>query len=80
MEGLLIRRKLGATLKGYCHENFAAFSSKQWWNYDPEPLFKTRTLLQPQEEDIKGFSKGEQTSVFFLDISHSQWQDDIFKL
>ena len=34
---------------------------------------KTRTLLQSQEEDIKGFSKGEQTSVFLSgDISHSQ--------
>ena len=52
-------------LKGYCHDNFTAFSSKLWWNYDPEPLFKTRTLLQPQEEDIKRFSKEEQTRVFF---------------
>ena len=26
---------------------------------------KQETLLQPQEEDIKRFSKGEQTSVFF---------------
>ena len=25
---------------------------------------KQETLLQPQEEDIKRFSKGEQTSVF----------------
>ena len=30
---------------------------------------KQETLLQSQEEaDIKGFSKGEQTSVFFLEI------------
>ena len=29
---------------------------------------KHETLLQPQEEDIKRFSKGEQTSVFFLEI------------
>ena len=27
---------------------------------------KQETLLQPQEEDIKRFSKGEQTSVFFF--------------
>ena len=26
---------------------------------------KQETLLQPQEEDIKRFSKGKQTSVFF---------------
>ena len=31
---------------------------------------KQETLLQPQEEDIKGFPKGEQTSGFFGDISH----------
>ena len=29
---------------------------------------KQETLLQPQEEDIKRFSKAEQTSVFFLEI------------
>ena len=29
---------------------------------------KQEKLLQPQEEDIKGFSKGEQTSIFFLEI------------
>ena len=29
---------------------------------------KTETLMQPQEVDIKRFSKGEQTSVFFLEI------------
>ena len=33
---------------------------------------KQETLLQPQEEDIKRFSKGEQTSIFSGDISHSQ--------
>ena len=32
---------------------------------------KKETLLNPQEEDIKRFSKGEQTSVFSGDISHS---------
>ena len=31
---------------------------------------KQETLLKPQEEDIKRFSKGEQTSVFSEDISH----------
>ena len=37
---------------------------------------KQETLLQPQEEDIKAFSKGEHTRVFFSgDISHSQWQN-----
>ena len=57
-------------LKGYCHDNFVAFSSILWRviYYDPEPLFQTRTLLQPQEEDIKGFSEGGQTSVSFLEI------------
>ena len=29
---------------------------------------KQETLLQPQEKDIKRFSKGEQTSVFFLEV------------
>ena len=35
---------------------------------------KHDTLLQPQEKDIKRFSKGGQTSVFFFsgDTSHSQ--------
>ena len=32
---------------------------------------KQETLLQPQEEDIKRFSKGEQTSIFSGEISHS---------
>ena len=37
---------------------------------------KQETLLQPQEEDIKRFSKGEQTNDFFSgDISHSQGQN-----
>ena len=37
---------------------------------------KQEKLLQPQEEDIKRFSKGEQTSVFFSGgNSHSQWKN-----
>ena len=62
------------TLKGYCYDNFATFSSKLCLNYDPEPCSKQElTLLQPQEEDIKEFFRGKQTSFFFSgDISHSQ--------
>ena len=33
---------------------------------------KQETLLQPQEEEIKRFSKGEQTSVIFSEIFPTQ--------
>ena len=39
-------------LKGYCHDNFAAFLSKLWWNYDPEPLFKTRNTSARHKRKI----------------------------
>ena len=52
-------------LKGYCHNNFAA-SRKICGEIMTQNLYsKQETLLQPQEEDIERFFKGEQTSVLF---------------
>ena len=56
-------------LKGHSHDNFAAFSSNMCQIMTQNLCSKQEILRQPQEEDIKRFSKGEQTSVvFFLEI------------
>ena len=59
-------------LKGYCHDNFVAFSSILWRviYYDPEPLIcsKQEHFCNHKRKDIKGFSEGGQTSVSFLEI------------
>ena len=54
---------------GYCHDNFL-LSCQNYGEITTQNLCsKQKTLLQQQEEDIKRFSEGEQTSVsFFLEI------------
>ena len=56
----------GTQLKGYCHDNFAAFHQNCGEIMTQNLCSKQEILnLQPQMEYIKRFSKGEQTSVFF---------------
>ena len=67
-------------LKGYCHDNFAAFSSKLWWNYDPEPLFKTRNTSATTRGRYREILQGRANqNLFFLEIFPTQWQN-IFML
>ena len=64
------------TLKGYCHDNFAAFSSKLWWNYDPEPLFKTRNTSATTRGQYREILQGRANQCFFSGyISHSKWKN-----
>ena len=53
-------------LKGVLSRQFCCFSRQNGGEIMTQNLCsKQGTLLQPQVEDIKRFSKGEQTSVFF---------------
>ena len=53
-------------LKGYFYDNFAAFSSKLWCNYDPEPLFKTRNTSATTRGRYQGFLHGRVNQYFFF--------------
>ena len=65
-----------APLKGYCHDNFAAFLSNCGTIMTQNLCSKQETLLKPQEENIRDSPReGKPVCFFSGDISHSQWQN-----
>ena len=55
-------------LKGYCQDNFAAFSSKLGWNYEPEPLFKTRNTSAITRGRCQKILQWRANQCLFLEI------------